>query len=94
MLELLIVYNNVRNGSLWRNVVFEKEVIPHSLMEEFFCNFDDQLSRNFHRFYACYDGIHQVRTLVFDNYQTCPVPLKQATYHSEIVLFATFGINK
>ena len=26
-------------------------------------------------FYA-YVGIHQVRTLVFDNYQTCTVPLK------------------
>ena len=26
-------------------------------------------------FYA-YDEIHQVRTLVFDNYQTCTVPLK------------------
>ena len=23
-----------------------------------------------------FDGIHQLRKLVFDNYQACPVPLK------------------
>ena len=42
------------------------------------CNRDDQSSPNFHRFvkYAYnYVGIHQVRILVFDKYQTCPVPL-------------------
>ena len=25
-------------------------------------------------------GIHQVRMLVFDNYQTCPVPLKKGIF--------------
>ena len=34
-----------------------------------FRNFDDQLSSNFHMFVE----IHQVRRLVFDNYQRCPV---------------------
>ena len=33
-------------------------------------------------FYA-YDGIHQVRTLVFDNYQTCTVPLKNADFQKK-----------
>ena len=53
----------VRNGSLWSNVVFEKDVISHSKRERqitnlrtrvsflslFLCNFDDQLRQNFHR---------------------------------------------
>ena len=28
--ELLIVYNIMRNGSIWSNIVFDKEVISHS----------------------------------------------------------------
>ena len=46
----------------------------------FYCNFDDQLSLKFHRFvthyFMHYVVIHQLRILVFDNYQRCPsVPL-------------------
>ena len=34
------------------------------------CNFDNQLSPNYHRFVIyVYVGIHQVRIMVFDNYQ-------------------------
>ena len=40
----------------------------------FSCNCDDQLSPNFHRFVIWCVEIHQVRILVFDNYQSCPVP--------------------
>ena len=32
-------------------------------------------------FYA-YVEIHQVRILVFDNYKTCPVPLKPMTFNA------------
>ena len=87
--------NIVRNGSLWSDVVFQKEAIPHSNIKilqawslfrhlnahkfvqqgRFFlsllsCNFDDQLSSDFHRFVILpYVGIHQVIILVF-NYIT------------------------
>ena len=38
--------------------------------------------------FYCYDGVHQVRRLVFDNYQTCTFPLKTAPRKS------TFALNK
>ena len=43
---------------------------------------DDQLSLNFHRFVFVhnYAEIHQVRRLVFDNYQYCPLSLKGSIY--------------
>ena len=42
-------------------------------------NFDDQLRSNYHRFVTCaYVEIHQVRRLVFDNYQRCLVSLSLA----------------
>ena len=43
-------------------------------------NFDDQWSSNFHRFVNwCIQNVekHQVRKLVFDNYQKCPVSLME-----------------
>ena len=38
------------------------------------CNFDDQLSPNFHML-GCTPSV-QVKILVFDNYQRCGVPLR------------------
>ena len=40
--ELLIVYNIVRNGSLWSNVVFEKEIIETSELD-----FEHRKAHNF-----------------------------------------------
>ena len=60
-------------------------IMHHKVMQQgcfflslFSCKFDDQLNPNFHRFVSiciCWVGIHQVRITVFDNYQTCPMPL-------------------
>ena len=86
----------MRNGSLWSNVVFQKELNYHSIFKDyrawsFFldiwkhiflslisCSFDDQLISNFHTllFYG-YVEIHQVRILVYDNYQRCPMPVRK-----------------
>ena len=56
-------------------------------------NFDYQLSINCHRFvlyaYVMYVGIHQVRRLVFYNYQECPVPSRLAS--SSMALLCTGG---
>ena len=114
----------MRNGSLWSNVVFEKEVISHwNIWIEFetsaevskssiwkhttcaarvfcqpliSCNFANQLSPNFHRFVilCIHVEIFQVRRLIFDNYQRCPVPLntpgliviKKDAKHNKIML--------
>ena len=44
----------------------------------FSCNFDDQLSSNVQKVcYFLHVWIHQVRILVFDKYQQCPVPLSR-----------------
>ena len=44
----------------------------------FSCNFDDQLSPNFHRFLMLCILLWDVRTLVFDNNQKlCQVPLNE-----------------
>ena len=43
------------------------------------CNFDDQLTPSFHEFVILnIVGIHQVRILVFDNYQKCPIANPQS----------------
>ena len=97
--ERLIVWNIVRNGSLWSDVVFEKEVNSHEFDFEtsslefevskssilkpttscdkdvfFFYSYIASPTTNRAQiftglwFYA-YVEIHQVRRLVFDNYQ-------------------------
>ena len=40
-------------------------------------NFDDQLTSNFHKLFHTYVEIHQVKRLVFGNYQQFPVSLSQ-----------------
>ena len=41
------------------------------------CNFNDQLSSKFRFVILCMCCDHQVRRLVFDNYQRCPGPLRR-----------------
>ena len=52
----------------------------------FSCNFDDQLSQNFHSFfiyiYACI-GMHKVKILVFVSDQTFPVSCSTADFNSQ-----------
>ena len=82
----------MRNGSLWSNVVFEKETSSNSFIIHLNAH---KVLQHKHVFFHCslatlmtnwaqmstvllcyaYVGRHQVRILVFDNYQTCPVPL-------------------
>ena len=45
-------------------------------LSSFSRNFDDQLSQYWGLLCYAYVGIHQLRRLVFDNYQTSSVPLK------------------
>ena len=97
IVELLIVQNTVRNGSLWSNVVFFKEEIYHSNTEAiyyasestqissimmfflsvFSCSFDDQLSKNVHRFViSCTSWDTSSENTGLWQYQRCPLALK------------------
>ena len=107
----------MRNGSLWSNIVFEKEAILHEFdFETSDLEFEvskssiwkhttscdkgvfsfiiiSQLRRPIELkfsqgllFYA-YVEIHQVRRLVFDNYQQCPVPLSDIASSNDLCEF-------
>ena len=61
-------------SSIWKHTTCANKAVFLPLLSR---NFDDQLSSNFHRFLIlciCCE-MHQVRRLVFDNYQLCPKPL-------------------
>ena len=96
--ELLIVYNVERNGSLWSNIVFEKEVIFHKfnldtseLDFEVFCSFitvsqlQGPIELKF--VHVCF-FMHMLKYTkwedwpVFDNNQECPVSLSSTTTSS------------
>ena len=54
----------------------------------FSCNFNDQLSLNFHRFVILCICWAQVRILVFDNYQTCQcLSVEVNTLRTKVKLF-------
>ena len=56
---------------VWQGLFFFHHSYPR--------NFDDRLSSNFHRcvLFCAYVDTHQVRRLVFDNYQWCQVSLSR-----------------
>ena len=60
-------------SGIWKHSVVCNKVLFPIL---FSSNFVDQLSPNLSFIFYAYIGIHQVRRLVFDNYQRCPVSLK------------------
>ena len=105
-----MVLNIVRNGSLWSDVVFEKEVIFHEFDFET-SSLEFEVTKSsiwkhttscdkgvfvFHSYLAtpttnqakiftgllfyAYVEIHQVRRLVFDNYQKCTLSLSSDSY--------------